>query len=232
MVTTSNTISQGNLRMDLADLLNNNNDDEQRILNLVGRLDQTSLSVGDSVYAAAKYALARWVRRHSASYAANGVRINAVAPGNVNTAMTATMSTNAKMALKRPSNSHEIRQRNTDGPGGSGSGHRISVFAGGKGYQRCNPLCRRRYGCLAEYGKSLLDFGREVYQMKTIEKYIEALENKDFEGLGTFLPEMDTTATTAPTERPSMNIIFMARRPSPCSFGTSFSSASIPFWNR
>lgn len=99
VVTTSNTISQGNLRMDLADLLNNNNDDEQRILNLVERLDQTSLSVGDSVYAAAKYALARWVRRHSASYAANGVRINAVAPGNVNTAMTATMSTNAKMAL-------------------------------------------------------------------------------------------------------------------------------------
>ena len=44
-------------------------------------------------------ALARWVRRHSASFAANGVRINAVAPGNVNTAMTATMSTNAKMAL-------------------------------------------------------------------------------------------------------------------------------------
>ena len=36
---------------------------------------------------------------HSASYAANGVRINAVAPGNVNTAMTATMSTTAKMAL-------------------------------------------------------------------------------------------------------------------------------------
>ncbi len=83
--------------MDLADLLNNN--DERRILNLVGRLDQTSLSVGDSVYAAAKYALARWGRRHSASYAANGVRINAVASGNVNTAMTATMSTNAKMAL-------------------------------------------------------------------------------------------------------------------------------------
>ena len=35
----------------------------------------------------------------SASWAANGVRINAVAPGNVSTAMTATMSTSAKMAL-------------------------------------------------------------------------------------------------------------------------------------
>ena len=35
----------------------------------------------------------------SATWAANGVRINAVAPGNVHTAMTATMSTTAKMAL-------------------------------------------------------------------------------------------------------------------------------------
>ncbi len=99
VVTTSNTISQEHLRMDLADLLNNNNDDEQRILNLVGRMDQTSLKDGNSVYSAAKYALARWVRRHSASYAANGVRLNAVAPGNVSTAMTATMSTNQRMAL-------------------------------------------------------------------------------------------------------------------------------------
>ncbi|WP_432630850.1 SDR family oxidoreductase [Brotaphodocola sp.] len=99
VVLSSNTISQGALRMDLADLLNNNNEDEQRILNLVDGMDETSLSVGNSVYVATKYALARWVRRHSASYAANGVRINAVAPGNVNTAMTATMSINAKMAL-------------------------------------------------------------------------------------------------------------------------------------
>ena len=54
---------------------------------------------GNSIYVATKYALARWMRRHSATYAANGVRINAVAPGNVHTAMTATMSANAKMAL-------------------------------------------------------------------------------------------------------------------------------------
>lgn len=93
------TISQGAARMDIADLLNNNNDDEQRILNVVSRLDATNLSVGNSIYVATKYAVARWMRRHSASYAANGVRINAVAPGNVNTAMTATMSVNAKMAL-------------------------------------------------------------------------------------------------------------------------------------
>ena len=99
VVTSSNTISQGAARMDIADLLNNNNDDEQRILNVVSQLDATNLSVGNSIYVATKYALARWMRRHSATYAANGVRINAVAPGNVHTAMTATMSANAKMAL-------------------------------------------------------------------------------------------------------------------------------------
>ncbi len=99
VVTTSNTISHGAARMDVADLLNNNNDDEQRILNLVSNMDGTNLSVGNSIYVSTKYAVARWMRRHSASYAANGVRINTVAPGNVNTAMTATMSANAKMAL-------------------------------------------------------------------------------------------------------------------------------------
>lgn len=98
VVTASNTISQGAGRMDIADLLNNIGD-EKRILNLVSTLDSTSLSVGNSMYVSTKYALARWVRRVSASWAANGVRINAVAPGNVHTAMTATMSTTAKMAL-------------------------------------------------------------------------------------------------------------------------------------
>ncbi|MDE7019009.1 MAG: SDR family oxidoreductase [Lachnospiraceae bacterium] len=98
VVTASNTISQGAGRMDIADLLNNIGD-EKRILNLVSQMDSTNLSVGNSLYVSTKYALARWVRRVSASWAANGVRINAVAPGNVNTTMTATMSTSAKMAL-------------------------------------------------------------------------------------------------------------------------------------
>ena len=98
VVTASNTISQGAGRMDIADLLNNIGD-EKRVLNLVSALDSSNLSVGNSLYVSTKYALARWVRRMSSSWAANGVRINAVAPGNVHTAMTATMSTSAKMAL-------------------------------------------------------------------------------------------------------------------------------------
>lgn len=92
VVVSSNVISPRIERMDIADLLNNNSDSEYKIRNLVSRLDATDLSVGNSIYAATKYAIARWMRRHSASYAANGVRINAVAPGNVGTAMTATSS--------------------------------------------------------------------------------------------------------------------------------------------
>lgn len=58
VVTSSNTISQGAARMDIADLLNNNNEDEQRILNVIGTLDESDLSVGNSIYVASKYALA------------------------------------------------------------------------------------------------------------------------------------------------------------------------------
>ncbi len=95
----SNIISQDIARMDIVDLLNNCGDDEHKIRSVVSSLDASDLSVGNSIYAATKYALARWVRRHSASYAANGVRINAVAPGNVGSAMTATMSHSARASL-------------------------------------------------------------------------------------------------------------------------------------
>lgn len=95
----SNIISQDLSHMDIADLLNNCGDDEHKIRSVVSSLDASDLSIGNSIYAASKYALARWVRRHSASYAANGVRINAVAPGNVGSAMTATMSHSAKSSL-------------------------------------------------------------------------------------------------------------------------------------
>lgn len=99
VVMTSNAISQGNVRMDIADLLNNHNDNEQRILNLVSHMESRDAGIGDSIYVAGKYALARWMRRHSASYAANGVRINAVAPGNVNASMAAIRSASEEAAL-------------------------------------------------------------------------------------------------------------------------------------
>ncbi len=84
VVTSSNTIAQGSARMDVVGLLNNQAD-EARILNLVKDMDA---SMAHNFYAATKYALARWARRVSADWGARGVRINAVAPGNVRTAMT------------------------------------------------------------------------------------------------------------------------------------------------
>lgn len=102
VVTSSNTISQGAARRDLVDMLNFNKDEhinEERILSIISNLDGSNLSIGNSIYVTTKYALARWVRRVSATWAANGVRINTVAPGNVSTPMTATMGANAKAAL-------------------------------------------------------------------------------------------------------------------------------------
>ena len=98
VVTVSNTISQGAGRKDVVDLLNNIGD-EKRVLSEVSSMESTPLSVSNSLYVSTKYALARWVRRVSATWAANGVRIKAEAPGYVLTDKTATMSTTAKMAL-------------------------------------------------------------------------------------------------------------------------------------
>ena len=134
VVTASNTISQGAGRMDLVDLLNNIGD-EKRILELVNELDSSSLSVGNSLYVSTKYALARWVRRVSASWAANGVRINAIAPGNVNTAMTATMSTTAKMALNALPIPTKFGLETLIGPGGNRRSDDIPGITQGKRYQ-------------------------------------------------------------------------------------------------
>lgn len=98
LVTSSNTISQGAGRMDIANLLNDVGD-EKMICNIVSNLPQDNFSVGNSIYVATKYALARWVRRISSSWAARGVRVNAVAPGNVATPMTMKLEGGAKAAL-------------------------------------------------------------------------------------------------------------------------------------
>jgi NAD(P)-dependent dehydrogenase (short-subunit alcohol dehydrogenase family) len=51
------------------------------------------------MYVATKYALARWMRRLSAYWASQGVRINAIAPGNVETAMTAKLTPQERVAV-------------------------------------------------------------------------------------------------------------------------------------
>ncbi len=89
VVVSSNTISQGVLRRDVVDALNNGDGDgldEERVLKLVENYDVAANC--HPMYVATKYALARWVRRVSSDWAAHGVHINAIAPGNVATAMT------------------------------------------------------------------------------------------------------------------------------------------------
>lgn len=96
VVTSSNSIVQGATRMDVVGMLNNQAD-EARILELVKDYDPRA---AHSFYAATKYALARWARRMSASWGAQGVRLNAVAPGNVRTAMTDGLSPEQRAAVE------------------------------------------------------------------------------------------------------------------------------------
>ncbi len=92
----SNTISQAVVRMDIVNLLNNQGD-EERTLKIMDNFDPAR--DGHAMYVTSKYAVARWARRVSANWAANGVRINVIAPGNVETAMTAKLSEAHRQAM-------------------------------------------------------------------------------------------------------------------------------------
>ena len=80
------------VRMDWIDMLSNVMDEE--------RIKEVAVDIPDeqrpSCYSSSKRALARWVRRVSASWAVDGLRINSVAPGNTTTPMTQGM-TDAQM---------------------------------------------------------------------------------------------------------------------------------------
>lgn len=95
VVVSSNSIAHGGARMDVVGLLNNQAD-EKRILELVKDFDP---KLSHNFYAATKYALARWARRVSADWGARGVRINAVAPGNVRTAMTDALPAHLRVSV-------------------------------------------------------------------------------------------------------------------------------------
>lgn len=88
VITSSNSITNMTVRMDFVDLLSNVMD-EERALEFAETIP-TSLAA--SCYSSSKHALARWVRRVSASWAVDGLRINSVAPGNTTTPMTQNMT--------------------------------------------------------------------------------------------------------------------------------------------
>lgn len=88
VVTSSNSITNMTVRMDLVDMLSNVMD-EERTREVALELPK---NLGPSCYSSSKRALARWVRRVSASWAVDGLRINSVAPGNTTTPMTQGMT--------------------------------------------------------------------------------------------------------------------------------------------
>ena len=87
-MTSSNSITNDTVRMDWVELLTNLRNKE-RGLELARMIPREQAA---SVYSSSKRALARWVRRVSPAWAVDGMRINAVAPGNTSTPMTRGMT--------------------------------------------------------------------------------------------------------------------------------------------
>lgn len=84
VMTSSNSITNSSVRMDWVELLTNLRN-RDRGMDLAHMIPQSQAA---SCYSSSKCALARWVRRVSPSWAVDGLRINAVAPGNTTTPMT------------------------------------------------------------------------------------------------------------------------------------------------
>lgn len=84
VITCSNSITNQTVRNDWVDMVSNVLD-EDRILEYFQDIPR---EMGPSCYSSSKKALAKWIRRSSASWAFDGLRLNAVAPGNTTTPMT------------------------------------------------------------------------------------------------------------------------------------------------
>lgn len=88
VVTSSNSIGHETVRLDWATILTDVMD-RDRTMEFAKDIP---MEEGASFYSTSKYALARWVRRVSGSWATDGLRINAIAPGNTTTPMTQNMT--------------------------------------------------------------------------------------------------------------------------------------------
>ena len=91
VVTTSASIAYGRRSKYNIDALLTSCDDEERLREFAMELEEGGHSFW--MYSSTKHALTRWVKRVSASWAARGVIINAVAPGGVDTDIIPNMKT-------------------------------------------------------------------------------------------------------------------------------------------
>ena len=94
-MTASNSITFPYVRQDWVDMLTNIHDEDSftQIAQGIPR------EAGPACYSTSKHALTRWIRRVSPSWAVEGTRINAVAPGNTTTPMTQNMTPEQKKQL-------------------------------------------------------------------------------------------------------------------------------------
>ncbi len=94
-MTASNSITFPYVRQDWVDMLTNIHDEDSFTQIAQGIPPQA----GPACYSTSKHALTRWMRRVSPSWAVEGTRINAVAPGNTTTPMTQNMTPEQKKQL-------------------------------------------------------------------------------------------------------------------------------------
>ena len=94
VMTASNSITFPYVREDWVDMLTNIHDEDSFTQIAQGIPPQA----GPACYSTSKHALTRWMRRVSPSWAVEGTRINAVAPGNTTTPMTQNMTPEQKEA--------------------------------------------------------------------------------------------------------------------------------------
>lgn len=81
VVNSSNSSNLPGHNMELVAAMCDENDEEKATA-MAGQLKDAAKQ---QAYQGSKFAIAKWVRRRSASWAARGVRINAICPGNTNT---------------------------------------------------------------------------------------------------------------------------------------------------
>lgn len=213
--------------MDLADILNNNNEDELRILDLVSNLDENDLLTGNRLYVASKYALARWVRRHSASYAANGVRINAVAPGNVNTSMTATMSVDEKTALNALPIPTKYGKETLMEPDEIASAINFLISKEARGVNGIIMFVDGGTDALLNSEKYIR---KETFMEPVIQKYLTALETKDFEALAELFTKNGHYCDYCANGTSQHEFHLYGKEAISMFSGISFSSVSIPYY--